>query len=30
VDLDRHRVLEVLEGRSRDVLGDWLEQRGDT
>jgi transposase len=30
VDLDRHRLLEVLEGRSRDVLGDWLAARGDT
>jgi transposase len=28
VDLDRHLVLEVLEGRSRDVLGDWLAERG--
>ncbi|WP_208029802.1 ISL3 family transposase [Rhabdothermincola sediminis] len=30
LDLDRHRVLDVLEGRSRDVLGDWLTDRGDT
>jgi transposase len=29
VDLDRHRVLDVLEGRSRDVLDDWFAQRGD-
>lgn len=29
VDLDRHRVLDVIEGRTRAVLGDWLEQRGD-
>ncbi len=28
VDLDRHRVLEVIEGRSRAVLGDWLTERG--
>jgi transposase len=28
VDLDRHRVLDVLEGRSRDVVGDWLAERG--
>ncbi len=28
VDLDRHRVLDVLEGRSRDVVGDWLSERG--
>jgi len=28
VDLDRHRLLDVLEGRSRDVLGAWLEERG--
>ena len=28
VDLDRHRVLDVLEGRSRDVVGDWLTERG--
>ena len=28
VDLDRHRVLDVLEGRSRDVVGDWLRDRG--
>ena len=25
VDLDRHLLLEVLSGRSRDVLGDWLD-----
>ena len=24
VDLDRHRLLDVVEGRSRDVLGGWL------
>ena len=29
VDLDRHRLLDVIKGRSRDVLGDWLEARGD-
>ena len=29
VDLDRHRVLDVIEGRSRAVLGDWLEARGE-
>jgi len=29
VDLDRHRVLDVIEGRSKTVLGDWLVQRGD-
>lgn len=28
VDLDRHRVLDVIEGRSRAVLGDWLAARG--
>lgn len=28
VDLDRHRVLDVIEGRSRAVLGDWLDERG--
>jgi transposase len=28
VDLDRHQVLDVLEGRSRDVVGDWLSERG--
>lgn len=28
VDLDRHQVLDVLEGRSRDVVGDWLQERG--
>jgi len=28
VDLDRHRVLDVLEGRSRDVVGGWLTERG--
>ncbi len=28
VDLDRHRLLDVLQGRSRDVLGDWLAKRG--
>jgi transposase len=28
VDLDRHQVLDVLEGRSRDVVGDWLTERG--
>jgi len=29
VDLDRHRLLDVIEGRSRDVLGRWLSERGD-
>ncbi len=29
VDLDRHRVLDVIEGRSRSVLGDWLDARGE-
>jgi len=29
VDLDRHRLLEVIEGRSRDVLGAWLADRGE-
>lgn len=28
VDLDRHRIIDVIEGRSRDVLGDWLDERG--
>jgi transposase len=28
VDLDRHRILDVIEGRSRDVLDDWLSARG--
>jgi transposase len=28
VDLDRHRLLDVVEGRSRDVLGGWLAARG--
>lgn len=28
VDLDRHLVLDVIEGRSRDVLDDWLAKRG--
>jgi hypothetical protein len=28
VDLDRHRVLDVIAGRSRDVLGNWLRLRG--
>ena len=28
VDLDRHRLLDVVEGRSRDVLADWLTERG--
>ncbi|HLF43067.1 MAG TPA: ISL3 family transposase [Acidimicrobiia bacterium] len=27
VDLDRHRLLDVIEGRSQDVLGSWLEAR---
>jgi len=29
VDLDRHRLLDVIEGRSRDVLGRWLSEQGD-
>lgn len=29
VDLDRHRLLDVVPGRSKDVLGTWLEERGD-
>jgi transposase len=29
VDLDRHRLLDVIPGRSRDVLGAWLAGRGD-
>ena len=29
VDLDRRRLLDVVEGRSRKVLGDWLADRGD-
>ena len=29
VDLDRHRLLDVIKGRSRDVLADWLTERGD-
>ncbi|MFZ9042104.1 MAG: ISL3 family transposase [Ilumatobacteraceae bacterium] len=28
VDLDRHRLLDVVEGRSRDVLDGWLADRG--
>ena len=28
VDLDRHCLLDVIEGRSADVLGDWLAARG--
>jgi len=28
VDLDRHLVLDVIEGRSRDVLAGWLSERG--
>ena len=28
VDLDRHRLLDVIEGRSRDVLASWLAARG--
>ncbi len=28
VDLDRHRLLDVVEGRSRDVLDRWLSERG--
>ncbi len=29
VHLDRHRLLDVIEGRSRDVLDDWLAARND-
>lgn len=29
VDLNRHRLIDVIEGRSRDVLGRWLAERGD-
>jgi transposase len=29
VDLDRHRLLDVIAGRSRDVLADWLDERGE-
>ena len=29
VDLDRHRLLDVVPGRSRDVLGRWLTERGE-
>ena len=28
VDLDRHRILDVIQGRSRDVLEQWLVDRG--
>ena len=28
IDLDRHRVLDVISGRARAVLGDWLNERG--
>ena len=28
VDLDRHRLLDVIEGRSRYVLAGWLAERG--
>ena len=28
IDLDRHRVLDVISGRSRAVLGDWFTERG--
>ena len=28
VDLDRHRLLDVIEGRSRDVLDTWLTEQG--
>jgi transposase len=28
VDLDRHRLLDVVAGRSRNVLGNWLSERG--
>lgn len=28
VDLDRHRLLDVIPGRSRDVLGTWLAEQG--
>jgi len=29
VDLDRHRLLDVVKGRSRDVIAGWLTERGD-
>ena len=29
VDLDRHLLLDVIEGRSRDVLDGWLTERGE-
>ncbi len=29
VDVDRHRLLDVVPGRSRDVLGRWLADRGE-
>jgi hypothetical protein len=29
VDLDRHRLLDVIEGRSRDVVAAWLAERGE-
>jgi transposase len=29
VDLDRHRLLDVIPGRSKDVLDTWLTDRGD-
>jgi len=28
VDLDRHRLLDVIEGRTQDMLGSWLAERG--
>jgi transposase len=28
VELDSHRILDVVEGRSRDVLDEWLAERG--
>lgn len=29
VDLDRHRLIDVIEGRSRDVLGSWFAERSE-
>lgn len=29
VDLDRHRLLDVIPGRSKDVLDEWLTDRGE-
>ncbi|MCB1257631.1 MAG: ISL3 family transposase [Microthrixaceae bacterium] len=29
VDLENHRILDVVEGRSRSALGEWLAERGE-